>query len=237
MAESTQNRRRILLGAGVTAPGLVLSGALLSGCSEEKGEDKETGAVEDLMREHGVLRRAILVFRESATKLRQGSQEVDPKALADTARLFRSFGEDYHERKLEEQYIFPAVRKTGGPAAAYTDVLLAQHNRGRAITNYILDRTRSGIIASGDIEPLARAFDTFEVMYANHTAREDTVIFPAWKAALSEDQLKEMGDKFEDIEKQQFGGDGFDDAVKKIDQIEQALGLSDVAQFTAPLPR
>lgn len=77
----------------------------------------------------------------------------------------------------------------------------------------------------------------FEIMYANHTAREDTIIFPAKKAALSEDQFKEMGDKFEDIEKQQFGGDGFDDAVKKMDRIEHALGQSDLAQFTAPLPR
>jgi hypothetical protein len=33
----------------------------------EQGKEKEVGAVEDLMREHGVLRRALLVHRESAT--------------------------------------------------------------------------------------------------------------------------------------------------------------------------
>lgn len=73
-------------------------------------------------------------------------------------------------------------------------------------------------------------------MYENHTAREDTIVFPAWKAALSGKELEELGDTFEDIEKQQFGGDGFEDAVKQIAGIEQALGFADLAQFTAPPP-
>jgi hemerythrin-like domain-containing protein len=150
--------------------------------------------------------------------------------------LFRSFGEDYHERKLEEAHIFPAVRKAGGPAAAYVDVLIAQHNRGREITDYILSVSGKGGIGSGDAEPLARSFEAFVLMYQNHTAREDTIVFPAWKKALSERQLREIGDKFEDIERQTFGKDGFEDAVKQIGQIEQAFGFADLAQFTAPPP-
>jgi len=69
------------------------------------------------MREHGVLRRALLVYAEPAPRLRANPGIVDPKALNDTAKLFRTFGEDYHERKLEEAHVFPAVRKAGGPCA------------------------------------------------------------------------------------------------------------------------
>lgn len=150
--------------------------------------------------------------------------------------MFRSFGEDYHERKLEEAHIFPAVRKAGGPAAAYVDVLVAQHNRGREITEYILAVTEKGAVGAGDAEPLARIFETFVLMYQNHAAREDTIVFPAWKETLSERQLREMGDRFEDIERQTFGKDGYEDAVKQIAQIEQTLGFVDLAQFTAPPP-
>jgi hemerythrin-like domain-containing protein len=235
MTQNIESRRSMLVTAGLTAPALIVTAGLLTACSD-KDKEKDTPAVEDLMREHGVLRRAILVFRESASKLRRDVRSVDPKALNDTAELFRKFGEDYHERKLEEAYIFPAVRKAGGPAAGYIDILLAQHNRGRDLTGYILAVTAKGTIGSGDADPLAKAFDAFELMYANHTAREDTVIFPAWKQALSSSQIDEMGDKFEDIEKQEFGKDGFDDAVQKMDRIEQALGLSDIGQFTAPPP-
>ena len=222
--------RRNVIMASVAAPALF---APLSAGAKEK----EVTAVEDLMREHGVLRRAFLVYQECAPRLRRGPARIDARALHDTAQLFRSFGEDYHEKKLEEAHIFPVVTKAGGPAAAYVDVLKQQHDRGRAITEYVLAVTRSGKIATADAEPLARAFEAFQVMYANHTAREDTIVFPAWKNALSEHDLDEMGDKFEDIEKATFGKDGFDDAVKRIGGIEVALGLSDIAQFTAPPPR
>jgi hemerythrin-like domain-containing protein len=219
--------RRSLLGASAAATAL-----LLPACS--RGE-KETGAMEDLMREHGVLRRAFLVYLECVGRLRAGTG-VDAAALHDTAQLFRAFGEDYHERRLEEAYIFPAVRKANGALAPLVDTLKAQHDRGREITDYVLSVTSGGSIAADRAEPLARAIQFFGLMYANHTAREDTILFPAWKKALSTSQLVEMGDKFENIEKQQFGGDGFDDAVKRIGRIEQALNLSDLAQFTAPKP-
>jgi hemerythrin-like domain-containing protein len=235
MTDRLKNRRGIVLGAGLAGTALIAT-PMLASCSKDKNEEKETGAVEDLMREHGVLRRAILVLRESASRLRQDVQNFDPKQIAETTKLFRTFGEDYHERKLEEAYIFPAVRKAGGPAAAYVDILIAQHNRGREITAYILAATSKGKIGAADAVPLANAFDALELMYANHTAREDTIIFPAWKNALSEGELDEMGDKFEDIEKQTFGKDGFDDAVQRMDRIEQVLGFSDLAQFTAPKP-
>jgi hemerythrin-like domain-containing protein len=230
-----------MLAAGVAGAGLLLSPlslvpALAAEKGKKPGEEKEVGAVEDLMREHGVLRRALLVYIETVPKLRAYPGAIDARALAQTAKLFRNFGEDYHERKLEEAHIFPALRKAGGSATGYVDVLIAQHNRGREITDYILAVTDRGTVGSGDAEPLARAFETFVLMYQNHTAREDTIVFPAWKAVLSEKQFYEMGDKFEDIERQQFGKDGFEDAAKQIGQIEQALGFADLAQFTAPPP-
>ena len=43
-----------------------------------------------------------------------------------------------------------------------------------------------------------------------------------------------MNDKFEDIELQLFGADGFEDAVKQISSIETSLELADIARFTAP---
>ncbi|HVV27147.1 MAG TPA: hemerythrin domain-containing protein [Rhizomicrobium sp.] len=221
--------RRALFSQVRSASGVVLAAPLLAACG---GGEEGVGAVEDLMREHGVLRRAILVFRESAARLRRG-ETVDAHALRQTADLFRAFGEDYHERRLEEAYIFPAIRKAGGPAAGYVDTLVAQHNRGREIMNYAMSVTSKGSIGL-DGPKLADALDRFELMYEHHAAREDTIIFPAWKAALGEHDLDEMGEKFEDIEKQQFGGDGFDQAVKQIDEIEQALGLADLGRFTAP---
>ena len=53
---------------------------------------------------------------------------------------------------------------------------------------------------------------------------------------MTDEQLDEMGDKFEDIEDEQFGSDGYEETVKQISDIEGGLGLADISQFTAPPP-
>lgn len=238
MDDLHETRRGFLALAG---PALVALAAPAHAAAKEKQKDKdkdseakEVGANEDLMREHGVLRRALLVYRAAAVRLRSDPKRVPGDALARTARLFRTFGEDYHERKLEEEFIFPAVRKTRGPAASYPDVLKTQHDRGRQLTDWVLQVTGSGNIASGNALPLAQALEAFDLMYAHHVAREDTIVFPAWKDALSGHAYHEMSERFEQIEHQTFGHDGFEDAVKQIAAIEERLGLSDIAQFTIP---
>lgn len=191
-------------------------------------------ATEDLMREHGILRRALLVYRESATKLRQDPASVPLDALEKVATLFRVFGENYHERKLEEVFIFPALKRTPAIAGTYVDVLLAQHARGREITDYLLEVTKLDRLPSNQVERVAKAMESFAVMYEHHAAFEDTVIFPAWKTAAGENELDELAAKFEEIEAQEFGGDGFESALKRMEEIEMSLGMGSLEAFTAP---
>jgi len=218
-------RRNFLVFAG--------AGVALAACHEEEGED--VGAIEDLMREHGVIRRILVVYRESALRLRTDAASVSPDALSRAARLMQDFGENYHERMLEEARLFPVVKKAGGPAASLIDPLIAQHNRGREITNYVLSVTKAAIAAAA-AEPLARALEGFARMYEEHAAQEDTVVFQAFKKSLSKKQLAELGEEFEEIEHKTFGKDGFDDANQKIAAIEQALGITLAALLPPPPP-
>lgn len=242
-------RRKILAGISLAGAGVLLNACRNtpnrtgSATNEENKNDGpapgeaasvEVTAVEDLMREHGILRRALLVYQESAVRLRQDPASVPPDALEKTANLFRVFGEDYHEQKLEEVYIFPIVRRTPGPAPPYVDVLLAQHTRGREITDYLLSITSADQIPSHSVEPLAKAMEAFVRMYAHHAAIEDTIIFPAWKAVTGQSELDDLAARFEEIETEQFGGDGFDAALKRIEEIETSLGLANLNMFTAP---
>jgi hemerythrin-like domain-containing protein len=236
------NRREVLVSIGSLGAGLILSscsnasrsvshGRPLSSPQHTEAKDGEVAATEDLMREHGVLRRALFVYSEVSVKLGSGSLDAVFEGLHKTAVLFRTFGEDYHEKKLEETYIFPAVKKAGSTASVYPDILIAQHNRGRQITDYILAVTAAA--KPSQSEQLAMVLESFVRMYRPHAAREDTVVFPAWKQTLTAPQLDEMGEKFEEIEQQQFGADGFENAVRQIAAIESELGLADLSQFTA----
>jgi hemerythrin-like domain-containing protein len=232
-------RASLLLGAAGAAALPILGEALPQAPKKKKdaGEkEPEVTATEDLMREHGVIRRALLVYFEVVPKLRQNASDIDASALRQTAQLFRTFGEDYHERMLEEQHIFPLIRKQGSELKRYADILTEQHNRGREITDYVLAVTNGGKVPSAHTEPLAKVFENLVLMYQNHAAREDTIVFPAWKKNLSDKQLDEISDQFEEIEHKMFGKDGFEDAEKKISGIEGALGFADLAQFTPPAP-
>ena len=201
-----------------------------SGWTSDEGE---VTATEDLMREHGVIRRALVVYREAAMRLTRAG-ELPADALQKTARLLRGFGQDYHEKKLEEKHIFPAIKRAGVSAAVFVDVLVAQHDRGRQINDYLIAAAGTKI-ASANVEPVVRALEGFARMYEAHAALEDTVIFPAWRKTMSAKQLAEMAELFEDIEHRTFGTDGFDQAVEQITAIEQTFQL-DLRQFTPPPP-
>ncbi len=61
MTEKLQKRQMLVAVAGVAA-----AGALLTGRIVHAAEEIEVTANEDLMREHGVIRRALLVYQEAA---------------------------------------------------------------------------------------------------------------------------------------------------------------------------
>jgi hemerythrin-like domain-containing protein len=236
--QSDSTRRELLRGgAAVLATGAagLITTNVFAQQSKEPAEPEVT-ATEDLMREHGIIRRALLVYSQIADKLRKSASSIDAAALHKTAQLFRTFGEDYHERMLEEQHIFPIVRKMKGEAAGYPDVLTAQHQRGREITEYTLSVTNAPKISVQHGEPLARTLESFVRMYENHAAREDTIVFPAWKTNFSNKRLDELSDEFEEIEHKMFGKDGFEDAEKTISGIEATFGFTDISQFTPPPP-
>ena len=223
------SRRTALIGVAAGAALLLPARSRAEG-----GGGEDVSAVEDLMREHGVLRRILVVYRETARNLREGRSGLDVKALNEAADLFRVFGEDYHEHQLEEAHLFPVVAKAGGEAGRLVGTLKTQHDRGREITAFIRERTAGGKLATGDDASLATALDGFCRMYEAHTAYEDTIVFQAWRKALSKSALKEAGERFEAIERQTFKGDGFDLAVDRVAVIERRLGLHDLARFTAP---
>lgn len=240
-------RRQLLTGISLVGAGVVAAacrqpsaGSGSASNEKQKGEEAteleplEVSATEDLMREHGIIRRALLIYKESAVKLRKDMTSVPPDALEKTAQLIRVFGEDYHERKLEETYIFPSLKQTQNPAAMYADVLTAQHARGREITDYVLRLTALEKIPEASASDFVEALESFVRMYEHHAAVEDTLLFPAWRRSISISEFDEMGARFEEIEEEQFGEDGFEAALLRMAEIEESLGLNDLAAFTAP---
>ena len=229
------NSRRRFLGGAAVAGSL-----LLAGCSESseptetatEGAEEEVSPAEDLMREHGVLKRVLLVYRECIRRI-DANEELSPDIVVASAALIRRFVEDYHE-KIEEEFLFPRFR-TAGKLVDLVEVLETQHQRGRDVTQTIQRRSSlAALKQKKDRQPLADSLHLFVRMYEPHEAREDTVLFPAFRTIVSPNEYAALGEEFENKEHQMFGDDGFEMNVDQVAKIEMQVGIYDLAQFTPP---
>jgi hypothetical protein len=75
----------------------------------------------------------------------------------------------------------------------------------------------------------------FNNMYSPHEAREDTVLFPAFRKIVSVHEYDALGEEFENNEHKLFGENGFEIIVEKVANIEKQLGIYELAQFTPKL--
>jgi hemerythrin-like domain-containing protein len=185
---------------------------------------------DDLMREHGVLKRVLLCYREMTGRIQAGHQ-VAAADLHDAALIIHDYIEGFHEG-LEEGFVFPRLRKEPAVASTVT-TLLVQHARGRVLTQFLLAKaTVSDLADNGTRARVADAMQAFVRMYEPHEAREDTVVFPAFRRAIPAQEFADLGKHFADLERQQFGHDEFGPMVAQVAGIEQRLGIYDLNHFT-----
>ena len=197
--------------------------------SKEKGTI-EVSPVEDLMREHGILSRSLMIYDEIIARISK-STKYPPEVLADTAGLIRRFIEEYHE-KLEENYIFPRFEKAG-KLVGLVKILLEQHRAGRHLTEGIIKLATSEETENRDKKrQLAQYLRLFTRMYRPHKAREDTILFPAFHSIVIPSEYDSLGDVFEDKEQELFGKDGFEKIVEEVATLEKKLGIYELSQFT-----
>jgi hemerythrin-like domain-containing protein len=225
--------------AFIRATAMVGGGLLLAGCApkprgamgQPAGKtEEEVSPAEDLMREHGVLRRILLVYEEVARRL-DANDDVSPKALADAAAIVRTFVEDYHE-KLEEDFLFPRFRKAN-VLVELVDVLLEQHQAGRRLTDTVVRFAGPDTIHTPEDKALlVGTLRGFIRMYAPHAAREDTVLFSALHTIVPDDEYDKLGEQFEDKEHDLFGEGGFEKMVERVSAIEKVFGTYELKQFT-----
>ncbi len=232
-----QTRRQFLWAGTAAAGGLLAAGVVRA---DEPAENRaantaeDVSPTEDLMREHGVLRRLLLVYEEVDRRIAE-AKTVKPELLSHATQLIRHFIEDYHERQ-EEDHVFPRLVKAG-KLVDLTKILQKQHDAGRRLTNHILEATEAAVLPAGKAaEPLRENLHLFIRMYRPHAAREDTVLLPTLHGIMTAKEYDAMGDRFEDREQELFGKNGFERIVGEVAELEKALGIEDLAQFT-PSPK
>ena len=184
---------------------------------------------EDLMREHGVLDRVLLIY-EAVMRKQSANEDFDPAVLTGSAEIVRDFIENYHE-KLEENYVFPRFR-SAGQMVDLVETLLIQHDAGRTLTARILQLAGQSRADDDDRHRLTGTMQAFITMYRPHAAREDTDLFPKLRNVVSPNEFDALAEEFERQEQQLFGDDGFERMAARVAGLEQTIGIHDLSQFT-----
>lgn len=200
--------------------------------------EEEISPTEDLMREHGVLKRILLIYDDIIKRLtgqKPYYPEMNRYVLYHTAAIAYHFIENYHQQ-LEEEYVFPKFLKAG-QQVELVKVLLTQHNAARQITSLILQFSSAATGNNSFFQGyyLVNILSQYIRLYEPHEAREDTIIFPEFRRIVEPDELKRLGHLFEEIEEQRFGKNGFQRIVDQIARLEIMLGIYDLSQFTPHL--
>lgn len=226
---------------GVFAPAVITHPAAAQGQQDvgsAEGDRAEGGSggqgvgvtpPEDLMREHGVLDRVLLIYEAVMRKI-SANEDFDPAVLTGSAEVVRDFIENYHE-KLEENYVFPRFR-SAGQMVELVDTLLVQHDAGRRLTAAILQLAVQRPADDDDRHRLTGTMEAFITMYRPHAAREDTDLFPKLRSIVSPNEFDALAEEFERQEQQLFGQDGFERMAVRVAGLEQAIGIHDLRQFT-----
>ena len=82
------------------------------------------------------------------------------------------------------------------------------------------------------IKKLIQLLTSFNYMYCPHEARVDTVLFPAFRKIVSNNEYDSIGEEFENNEYKLFGDDGFETMVEKVAIIEKQLDIYELERFS-----
>lgn len=185
---------------------------------------KTISAIEELSREHGLLARIFNIYQKIIVYI-DSNKPFAPAALYRSAKIVKEYFENYHEN-LEEDYIFPRFAAQASDLGNMVRILAGHHQRGRELTNDLLAHaTPEQLQISTTRQAVRDHLVEFVSMMENHLVLEDTVLFPAYEAAVSLKEYDYLGQLFASKRQQLFGSDGFKKTVDEVAAIEKLLDI------------
>jgi hemerythrin-like domain-containing protein len=111
------------------------------------------------------------------------------------------FADKCHHGK-EEGFLFPAFERAGIPKEnGPIEVLLKEHELGRSYIKQMSD----SLSKTKPDEKYLEATEKYVTLLRSHIEKENNILFPMGASRLSDDQLNEIFEKFEQFEEEIIG--------------------------------
>ena len=231
--EPGESRRNFLVKSGLFIGITSLLGPACFAKPEKETQAWEVPPTEDLMREHGILQRLMLIYDEIGKRLKEG-EEFPLQVFVDANNLIRRFMQDYHE--VNEQFHVFNRFANAGKFSELVAVLYQQHLAGRRLIDKVnIMSTADNLKDPAERSKVAAYLALFNLAYRHHAAWEETLLFPAFRSVISPKDFAALGKTFEKEEQKRFGPNGFEKIVEQVADLEKQLAIYDLQQFTPKL--
>jgi len=153
-----------------------------------------------LEEEHKIIQKVIAAMAVGVEVLETG-KDVKADTIRNIVEFMRTFGDKCHHGK-EEVHLFPLLGQRGVPMhGCPLAVLIHEHEMGRALVKELA--------SAGDAyekkdssakEALIKSLKGLVKLYPDHIWKEDYLLFPMTNKVLSEEDQKDLYEKFEEVE-------------------------------------
>src|SRR4029079_12700099 len=132
-------------------------------------------------------------------------------------------------------FLFPRFERAN-KLVELVSTLRKQHQGGSGLTDTILRLSTTAHVKDvASRQQLPESMRLFVRMYRPHEAREDTVLFPAFRSIVTRKEYEDLGEAFEEKEHRLFGPEGFEKIVAEVAGLEKELYIYELSRFTPPV--
>jgi hemerythrin-like domain-containing protein len=157
-------------------------------------------AMDDLKNEHEAILSAIQILERMIADMEK-APSVNTKDMHDFIGFLKEFADKCHHGK-EEGLLFPALIQAGLPEkGGPLGVMLADHAQGRQF----IREMEEALSPQVDLVKLAQAAGGYAALLRNHIQKENMMLFPMTEKMLTETQLEQLYEGFEEHEEKVIG--------------------------------
>jgi hemerythrin-like domain-containing protein len=179
-------------------------------------------ATDDLKHEHLVVIRMLTILESAVNK---NAKDLPADFFSRTVDFLRNFVDKCHHGK-EEEHLFPAMEAHGIPGkTGIIAVMLAEHEQGRGLVRQIDEAIKRIATDRVAFETAIGSALEYTKLLRQHINKETNIAFPMADGVFTEDDNRDLLEKFEEIEHERIGPGKHEGYLRLIDELETAMNI------------
>ena len=178
-------------------------------------------SIKTLVHEHFIIGKGLNILESIINKLEKNEQ-VSIEKINSLLDFFHVFADKCHHVK-EEEIMYPELEKRGIPKeSGPIGVMIYEHNEGRELYNQ-MKQALSDLSNNSNKKQFISAANNYINLLRQHIWKEDNVLFRMAEQVLTENEDKQITERFEHFENEQIGKEVHEKYHNLIHELEKTL--------------